>query len=919
MNVKSSDQDPELASSNPSSVGRKSYISSLRRTWKDKSVSPEDVPITATIPPWFVDENIIIYGHGNRPDSPESPQVFVKQWIQSSEWPPPDDEASGLQKSIFEPLNGDSTEVETSRDGASQTTIGDSRYVISSDIWYRLKASVKAGFKIPSAEYANDPATERSHLLLQYPGHHGQRDAIGASIFLHTVVKRLAKEEKASLITLNAQDIARLCSEQVRVESGALSSIRNLGYEVYNDWKRTRKSDTNGDFFDNEDGINGDDEASFSLPDSNIRPRIVSVESNLPDTQLPNWLLSLTGTSAGATGNRTARTETSAWLRVINQLISLSFPPKLGSSDGISLPSDQSVRQADAPRKTVIHIQDYVELMNTPEGSKFLRLLLKTINNHRRQGKSILLIGTSSGIRDWHTDVLKPKPITEQTRLSVDSTTMPFVLPIAVLPSMETSIVNETFSQDRESRIRYINIRHFQDLLRKRVDQDVTPIDNEVFNTASWPKDIGKHAVTGGMIDYEYWYFSRVHQLTTLALGCVKPGEKLSFKHIRQAFIIDERHRRYCDSWYLGGESNTEFSSAPGSSNSSGAFRESRVSKMDMDLQSGCNRYEKKLLNGVVKADRIRTTFSDVHVPSETVQALNTLTSLSLIRPDAFTYGVLATDKIPGVLLYGPPGTGKTLLAKAVARESGATMLEVSGSDVYDMYVGESEKNVRAIFTLAKKLSPCVVFIDEADAIFGSRTLARHRGSTHRELINQFLREWDGMNDMSAFIMVATNRPFDLDDAVLRRLPRRLLVDLPTEQDRESILKIHLKNEQLDPSVDLSDLAHRTPFYSGSDLKNVCVAAALTCVREEYERKMNHTGDAPYQYPPQRILTQAHFDSAVEEISASISEDMSSLDVIRKFDEKFGDRKGRRKRSTAWGFTPLSDAQTLSDTVRVRT
>jgi SpoVK/Ycf46/Vps4 family AAA+-type ATPase len=322
-------------------------------------------------------------------------------------------------------------------------------------------------------------------------------------------------------------------------------------------------------------------------------------------------------------------------------------------------------------------------------------------------------------------------------------------------------------------------------------------------------------------------------------------------------------------------------------------------------------------LNGVVDASHIRTTFADVHVPPETVEALKTLISLSLIRPEAFTYGVLATDKIPGLLLYGPPGTGKTLLAKAVARESGATVLEVSGSEVYDMYVGEGEKNVKAIFTLAKKLSPCVVFIDEADAIFCSRTGASSRTS-HRELINQFLREWDGMNDMSAFIMVATNRPFDLDDAVLRRLPRRLLVDLPTEQDRRSILQIHLKDEQLDPAVDLGDLAYRTPLYSGSDLKNLCVAAALACVREENEMAAQH-GDESYTYPERRVVANAHFERGMEEISASISEDMSSLTAIRKFDEKYGDRKGRRKKGPGWGFTPPNEVERAAETARVRT
>ena len=251
------------------------------------------------------------------------------------------------------------------------------------------------------------------------------------------------------------------------------------------------------------------------------------------------------------------------------------------------------------------------------------------------------------------------------------------------------------------------------------------------------------------------------------------------------------------------------------------------------------------------------------------------------------------------------------------------------------MYVGEGEKNVRAIFSLAKKLTPCVVFIDEADAILGSRSNAGTRTS-HRELINQFLREWDGMTELSTFIMVATNRPYDLDEASLRRLPRRLLVDLPTEKDREAILKIHLKSEVLDPEVSIPDLAAQTPFYSGSDLKNVCVAAALACVREETmtvtsradkEDDGNTDTDATtdekkkvLEYPEKRTLCKRHFDSAIEEISASISEDMGSLSAIRKFDEKYGDRRGRRKKA-GFGYRTSGgeeEEKSGSDAVRVR-
>ena len=250
------------------------------------------------------------------------------------------------------------------------------------------------------------------------------------------------------------------------------------------------------------------------------------------------------------------------------------------------------------------------------------------------------------------------------------------------------------------------------------------------------------------------------------------------------------------------------------------------------------------------------------------------------------------------------------------------------------MYVGESEKNVRAIFTLAKKLTPCVVFIDEADAILGARSGTGNRTS-HRDLINQFLREWDGMTELSTFIMVATNRPFDLDEASLRRLPRRLLVDLPTEQDREAILKIHLKSELVDPEVSIPDLAAQTPFYSGSALKNVCVAAALACLREEfmtnppraYTDDGNTNTDATtdekkqkklFDYPEKRTLCKRHFDSAMEEISAIINEHMGSLSAIRKFDEKYGDRWGRRKKA-GFGYRTGGEEEKMgSDAARVR-
>ncbi|KAK8006238.1 spastin [Apiospora marii] len=324
--------------------------------------------------------------------------------------------------------------------------------------------------------------------------------------------------------------------------------------------------------------------------------------------------------------------------------------------------------------------------------------------------------------------------------------------------------------------------------------------------------------------------------------------------------------------------------------------------------------HEERMLSGLVDAKDIRTTFNDVHVPKETIESVRMLTQLSLQRPEAFAYGVLATDRIPGCLLYGPPGTGKTLLAKAVAKESGANMIEVSAASINNMFVGESEKNVRALFSLAKKKEPMVIFIDEADALLGAR--GPRNGSAQREVMNQFLREWDGMDSMKAFIMVATNRPFDLDDAVLRRLPRKLLVDLPLEADRASILRIHLKGEKLDDNVSIEELAKKTPLYSGSDLKNVCVAAAMSAVKEELEASDKHTGAEPYVWAAQRTLGRRHFDKGLAEISASVSEDMATMNAIRKFDERYGDGKARKKRR-GMGFEVVPEAVD-SHEVRVR-
>ena len=192
--------------------------------------------------------------------------------------------------------------------------------------------------------------------------------------------------------------------------------------------------------------------------------------------------------------------------------------------------------------------------------------------------------------------------------------------------------------------------------------------------------------------------------------------------------------------------------------------------------------------------------------------------------------------RIPkGILMVGQPGTGKTLLAKAVAGEANVPFYSISGSDFVEMFVGVGASRVRDMFSNAKKTAPCMIFIDEIDAVGRQRGAGLGGGHDEREqTLNQMLVELDGMSDNSGVIVIAaTNRPDVLDPALLRpgRFDRQITVSLPDLKGREAILKVHARNKKLAKDVDLSALARRTPGFSGADLENVLNEAAILTVR----------------------------------------------------------------------------------------
>src|SRR3954468_13141485 len=229
-----------------------------------------------------------------------------------------------------------------------------------------------------------------------------------------------------------------------------------------------------------------------------------------------------------------------------------------------------------------------------------------------------------------------------------------------------------------------------------------------------------------------------------------------------------------------------------------------------------------------LSVDSPKITFRDVAGVDEAVEELHEIKEF-LENPKKFQ--VLGARIPKGVLLYGPPGTGKTLLARAVAGEAGVPFFSISGSDFVEMFVGVGASRVRDLFRQAKENSPCIIFLDEIDAVGRRRGTGLGGGHDEREqTLNQILVEMDGFDtDEGIIVMAATNRQDVLDPALMRpgRFDRQVMVDLPDVKGREEILKIHAKKVKLGRDVDLKRIARATPMFSGADLASLINEAAI--------------------------------------------------------------------------------------------
>ncbi|KAK9368106.1 hypothetical protein V1509DRAFT_579624 [Lipomyces kononenkoae] len=753
-----------------------------------------------------------------------------------------------------------------------ETASGKTPYAIDQRLWRYINTNVSSAFDLAHASAQASPWADKCGIsLLASSGQSLQ--------YLDALVEKIAVQHSADILRIDDLDIERIIgehietTEDIKILPWAVPMNNQVDYRYRNVDSLTSTAATTDSHRQQQE--EDDDDKSFSEDLYAKRSEFFG-----------DYVTELLGATA---------------------------------PEDCAIESDNGLRMRPKNKPLIVHVRDYLALAHSDFGGTFFSELKHQIRQRRGDGEQTIIIATAQKPVKTNDLNLKVRVTTDEDSGSVyispeysDEIDIPEpwyqnfqdweVLRQNIPLSNVTCNPNATI--ENISHVRVVNAQYIDALLcRILQSQPETVLDLP----ENWEleqdsnRTPGMRVLSSGLVSPRSMY-----RLVTILKGLIGQEDRTTvdmnlldravaiyddtrnlenlLKQNPEEYGIPQTYKDpYCVTDIYGNDDLVEQDQK--NPQQPGKHRDWKLIEASLDKR------EKAFLNQYIKPEKINITFDNVIAPPRTLDVIRDTVMFPLLMPDEFSYGVLATNHTSGILLYGPSGTGKTLLVKALAKAGQTAILDVRPSDLQDKYVGEAEKNVSALFSLAKKLSPCIIFMDEVDSLMQNRGVIRDR-----EMINQFMAEWDGLRSERIMVIGTTNRPFDLDDAVLRRFPRRVLVDLPTEKNREEIFRVHLKDETLDDSVTPEYLAKETPYFSGSDIKNVCVIAATEAV------KLRRNNPDVAKSSPKRVLTRRHFETALRETGASVSDEMSSLMMIRDWHKQFG-QDGKRTYNSGFGFS----------------
>ncbi|KAG7406358.1 ATPase family AAA domain-containing protein 1-A [Fusarium oxysporum f. sp. rapae] len=696
---------------------------------------------------------------------------------------------------------------------------GTYRYQLHSEIFEELATMTVASLR------SNLQAEAR--IIIRCPADNGQ-------LFLEAVVKLLAQRLGALLICFDAQDMADL--KDIQQVSHCANKMESLPYVSYTSQRDRVTLSTGQTFWVTGFGRSDHLQKLFlAMFDCIEKP---SIERDKPPKATSNSALDH------------------------------------ADNDNSDTTEKASLSPLKEAQRVIFYVRDFRAIVSTKTGRDVMYSLNKAIIQRRQAGHPVVWIAGDCSSKRFYGSLDAGACWLDESQV-VDVTPPGSAIQRAVLTADQPRWNLEN------------NIRSLKRMLRDRSSHEGSPVEPLAEWQAEWNlKDKDKYRRLITSLEASIWPSEVIAATVKCICGQTPKASPVTEADIAKAILTrdisraenQEHARRYI--------ATEDFPKPPDMEDPDDTIDLDEIIDDVLGPIDDENAYLQCVKEGLVKPGKFNVHFNDIFVAPKIKEAVQRLVKLSIQQQREFAYGILKNHRVPGILLYGPPGTGKTMMAKAVATESHCVTMEISGAQILQSKVGQSEKIIEVVFHVARRLAqrhPCIVLLDEADSVLVRRT--EKTNSWERSTVNQFLHEWDKLVSTKerTFVIVSTNRPQDIDEAILRRLPQRLHIGLPGQEERLAILNHYLKCENKDNEVNLEDLVTKTESYSGSDLKNICVYAALHASEEQM---LKPSVTPPGLPKPKRILRKEHFEMAMGDARPCVSNIM--LSDIHRFETMYG-------------------------------